>query len=165
MRKISLPDVCFRHSKYDYLASIQPPITCWWWILSPSMINDIVTLSIGSYYFALWIAAFFYTSVHHSMFCSSSWVIAGKSDPISPPRIHIHPDSPASGSQWMKQVVSFDKLKLTNNQLDDNGHVSDWIKQTFLPENLIRSRLLLSAKEGTEVQWKQCASLGAIYDL
>ncbi|XKL67016.1 hypothetical protein PGB90_010436 [Kerria lacca] len=56
-------------------------------------------------------------------FHSSSWVIAGKSDPISPPRIHIHPDSPASGSQWMKQVVSFDKLKLTNNQLDDNGHI------------------------------------------
>ena len=27
------------------------------------------------------------------------------------------------GAQWMKQVVSFDKLKLTNNQLDDNGHV------------------------------------------
>ena len=26
----------------------------------------------------------------------------------------------------MKQVVSFDKLKLTNNQLDDNGHVSQW---------------------------------------
>lgn len=24
----------------------------------------------------------------------------------------------------MKQVVSFDKLKLTNNQMDDNGHVS-----------------------------------------
>lgn len=24
----------------------------------------------------------------------------------------------------MKQVLSFDKLKLTNNQLDDNGHVS-----------------------------------------
>lgn len=24
----------------------------------------------------------------------------------------------------MKQVVSFDKLKLTNNLMDDNGHVS-----------------------------------------
>lgn len=36
----------------------------------------------------------------------------------------MHPDSPAPGSQWMKQLVSFDKLKLTNNQLDDNGHVS-----------------------------------------
>ena len=55
---------------------------------------------------------------------SSSWVVAGKSDPNSPPRIHVHPDSPAKGSQWTKQVVSFDKLKLTNNQLDDNGHVS-----------------------------------------
>ena len=39
-------------------------------------------------------------------------------------RIHVHPDSPAKGAQWMKQVVSFDKLKLTNHQLDDNGHVS-----------------------------------------
>ncbi|XP_026678969.1 T-box transcription factor TBX1-like, partial [Diaphorina citri] len=54
---------------------------------------------------------------------SSSWVVAGKADPISPPRIHVHPDSPASGAQWSKQVVSFDKLKLTNNQLDDNGHI------------------------------------------
>lgn len=56
--------------------------------------------------------------------CSSSWVVAGKADPISPPRIHVHPDSPAPGAAWMKQVVSFDKLKLTNNQLDENGHVS-----------------------------------------
>ncbi|XP_049767264.1 T-box transcription factor TBX1-like [Schistocerca cancellata] len=56
-------------------------------------------------------------------FHSSSWVVAGKADPVSPPRIHVHPDSPASGAQWMKQVVSFDKLKLTNNQLDDNGHI------------------------------------------
>ncbi|XP_069699030.1 T-box transcription factor TBX10-like [Periplaneta americana] len=56
-------------------------------------------------------------------FHSSSWVVAGKADPISPPRIHVHPDSPATGAQWMKQVVSFDKLKLTNNQLDDNGHI------------------------------------------
>jgi len=51
-------------------------------------------------------------------------VVAGKADPISPPRIHVHPDSPAAGSNWMKQIVSFDKLKLTNNQLDENGHVS-----------------------------------------
>lgn len=38
-------------------------------------------------------------------------------------RIHLHPDSPSRGAQWMKQVISFDKLKLTNHQLDDNGHV------------------------------------------
>ncbi|KPJ07764.1 T-box transcription factor TBX1-A [Papilio machaon] len=56
-------------------------------------------------------------------FHSSSWVVAGKADPVSPPRIHVHPDSPAAGAHWMRQLVSFDKLKLTNNQLDDNGHI------------------------------------------
>ncbi|XP_070507621.1 T-box transcription factor TBX10 isoform X2 [Chironomus tepperi] len=56
-------------------------------------------------------------------FHTSSWVVAGKADPISPPRIHVHPDSPASGATWMKQTISFDKLKLTNNQLDDHGHI------------------------------------------
>lgn len=56
-------------------------------------------------------------------FHSSAWVVAGRADPVSPPRIHVHPDSPASGAHWMKQPVSFDKLKLTNNQLDDNGHI------------------------------------------
>ena len=30
-------------------------------------------------------------------FHTSSWVIAGKADPNSPPRIHVHPDSPAKG--------------------------------------------------------------------
>ena len=28
-------------------------------------------------------------------FHTSSWVVAGKADPNSPPRIHVHPDSPA----------------------------------------------------------------------
>ena len=57
-------------------------------------------------------------------FHTSGWVIAGKADPHVPGRIHVHPDSPAKGAHWMKQVVSFDKLKLTNNLLDDNGYVS-----------------------------------------
>ena len=57
-------------------------------------------------------------------FHSSKWLVAGKADPSVPGRVHIHPDSPCSGSQWMKQIVSFDKLKLTNNLMDDNGHVS-----------------------------------------
>ncbi|XP_033628184.1 T-box transcription factor TBX1-like [Asterias rubens] len=56
-------------------------------------------------------------------FHSSSWLVAGKADPEMPGRIHVHPDSPARGAMWMKQIVSFDKLKLTNNLLDDNGHI------------------------------------------
>ena len=68
-------------------------------------------------------------------FHSSAWVVAGRADPVSPPRIHVHPDSPASGTHWMKQPVSFDKLKLTNNQLDDNGHVSFYKLYSLLLKN------------------------------
>nr|SJX71985.1 T-box transcription factor TBX1/10-1 [Nematostella vectensis] len=56
-------------------------------------------------------------------FHSSKWLVAGKADPSVPGRVHIHPDSPCTGAQWMKQIVSFDKLKLTNNLMDDNGHI------------------------------------------
>ncbi|XP_063675952.1 T-box transcription factor TBX10-like isoform X4 [Bolinopsis microptera] len=55
---------------------------------------------------------------------SSRWTVAGKGDPPVPGRNYVHPDSPASGAHWMKQTVSFDKVKLTNNDMDKNGHVS-----------------------------------------
>ncbi|ETN77247.1 T-box [Necator americanus] len=41
-----------------------------------------------------------------------------------PCRTFVHPDSPASGAHWMKGSISFDKIKLTNNQLDQNGHIT-----------------------------------------
>ncbi|XP_051535349.1 T-box transcription factor TBX1 [Myxocyprinus asiaticus] len=56
-------------------------------------------------------------------FHSSSWLVAGRGDVAAPGRVHFHPDSPARGAQWGKQTVSFDRLKLTNNLLDDNGHM------------------------------------------
>ena len=39
--------------------------------------------------------------------------------------MYIHPDSPATGEQWMQKVVSFHKLKLTNNISDKQGLVSE----------------------------------------
>ncbi|KAG7257032.1 hypothetical protein CRUP_000627 [Coryphaenoides rupestris] len=59
-----------------------------------------------------------YRYVYHS----SKWMVAGNADSPVPPRVYIHPDSLASGDTWMRQVVSLDKLKLTNNELDDQGH-------------------------------------------
>uniref|UniRef100_A0A670ZWN2 T-box domain-containing protein n=1 Tax=Pseudonaja textilis TaxID=8673 RepID=A0A670ZWN2_PSETE len=47
----------------------------------------------------------------------------GKAEPRPPCRTYIHPDSPALGSHWMKEPLSFQKLKLTNNTLDQQGHV------------------------------------------
>ncbi|XP_078495614.1 T-box transcription factor Ci-Tbx20 [Ciona intestinalis] len=53
----------------------------------------------------------------------SSWLVAGKADPPLQPRLYLHPDSPLSGAQVCKQMCSFEKLKLTNNELDQNSHV------------------------------------------
>ena len=39
-------------------------------------------------------------------------------------RLYFHPDGPATGSHWMKHDISFHKVKLTNNNMDQNGHVS-----------------------------------------
>lgn len=57
-------------------------------------------------------------------FHNSRWIVAGKADPEMPKRMYIHPDSPATGEQWMAKPVAFNKLKLTNNISDKHGFVS-----------------------------------------
>lgn len=58
-----------------------------------------------------------------SQWNKDQWEVAGKAEPQLPCRTYVHPDSPAPGSHWMKEPVSFQKLKLTNNTLDQHGHV------------------------------------------
>lgn len=55
---------------------------------------------------------------------NGEWIVSGKAEPPHPSRLYIHTDSPATGAQWMRQIVSFQKLKLTNSQVDQQGHVS-----------------------------------------
>jgi len=54
---------------------------------------------------------------------NSDWTIAGKAEPHMPGRLYVHPDSPSTGAQLMRQVISFQKIKLTNNHLDQSGHI------------------------------------------
>uniref|UniRef100_A0A915C8L4 T-box domain-containing protein n=1 Tax=Parascaris univalens TaxID=6257 RepID=A0A915C8L4_PARUN len=56
-------------------------------------------------------------------FHQSKWIVAGPGEAELPSRVHVHSDSPALGAHWMRQAISFDKIKLTNNQLDQNGHI------------------------------------------
>lgn len=56
--------------------------------------------------------------------CVSCRSVTGKAEPAMPGRLYVHPDSPATGAHWSRQLVSFQKLKLTNNHLDPFGHVS-----------------------------------------
>ncbi|KAM8827401.1 T-box-containing protein TBX6L-like isoform 2-T2 [Spinachia spinachia] len=51
------------------------------------------------------------------------WEAAGKAEPQPPCRTYMHPDSPALGCHWMKQPLSFLRMKLTNNTLDQHGHI------------------------------------------
>ncbi|XP_029201708.2 T-box transcription factor TBX20-like isoform X2 [Acropora millepora] len=53
----------------------------------------------------------------------STWLVAGKADPPAPVRLYMHPDSPFTGEQLLKQIISFEKVKLTNNDGDRNGHL------------------------------------------
>ncbi|XP_075588884.1 uncharacterized protein LOC124497325 isoform X5 [Dermatophagoides farinae] len=79
-------------------------------------------------------------------FHNSRWVMAGKADPEMPKRMYIHPDSPSTGEQWMQKVVSFHKLKLTNNIADKHGFVSRFqlISNSFIHFQLIFQTILNS---------------------
>ncbi|XP_050333371.1 T-box protein 2-like [Bactrocera neohumeralis] len=56
-------------------------------------------------------------------FSGSHWIPAGGAEPQSPQRMFLHPDSPATGAHWQSQAIIFNKVKLTNNTLDSNGHI------------------------------------------
>ncbi|XP_064192894.1 MAX dimerization protein MGA a isoform X2 [Anguilla rostrata] len=61
------------------------------------------------------------------------WEVTGKAEPHVLGRVFIHPDSPSSGHYWMQNPISFYKLKLTNNTLDQEGHVILHSKHRYLP--------------------------------
>lgn len=52
---------------------------------------------------------------HRYKFQDGEWMIAGKGEPQPPSRMSFHPDSPSLGSKWMKNTISFHKLKLSNS--------------------------------------------------
>ena len=63
-------------------------------------------------------------------FHDSEWVITGKAEPMGSERgrLYVHPDSPATGAVWEKQLITFQKCKITNNHLDQLNYVSEFIE-------------------------------------
>lgn len=59
-------------------------------------------------------------------FHDSEWVVTGKAEPLGSDRgrLYLHPDTPSSGAKWEKQLLTFQKCKITNNHLDQLGFVS-----------------------------------------
>ncbi|XP_033911373.3 T-box transcription factor TBX21 [Acipenser ruthenus] len=59
---------------------------------------------------------------HHWRYQGGKWVQCGKAECNMPGnRRYMHPDSPNSGAHWMRQEISFGKLKLTNNKGGSNN--------------------------------------------
>lgn len=83
----------------------------------------------------------------------SSWLVAGKADPPAPNRLYAHPDSPYSGEQLRKQVVSFEKVKLTNNEMDKNGQVIGNIFHNFVNKYLKTPQTLFGHLTATRFQF------------
>lgn len=66
---------------------------------------------------------------HRWKYLNGCWVSGGKGDPLPPSCVYVHPDSPNYGSHWMKQAVSFCRVKLTNKI---NGKVQGKVRQITL---------------------------------
>ncbi|KAB5577190.1 hypothetical protein PDJAM_G00214010 [Pangasius djambal] len=59
---------------------------------------------------------------NHWRFQGGKWVPCGKADTnVTGNRVYMHPDSPNTGAHWMRQEISFGKLKLTNNKGASNN--------------------------------------------
>jgi hypothetical protein len=62
-------------------------------------------------------------------FQGGKWVSCGRSNQNSDSnqpssgKVYLHPDSPNTGAHWMKNEIVFNKLKLTNNKSNPDGHI------------------------------------------
>jgi hypothetical protein len=57
-------------------------------------------------------------------YVNSEWLSVGKGDSHDPSQmVHVHPDSPANGKQWMRDKVHFKKVKLTNDKNTRKAYV------------------------------------------
>lgn len=70
-----------------------------------------------------------YRYVYHS----SKWMVSGTGDNMFKPQKYSHPDCPMDGNLINSQIISFERLKLTNNERSRNGQVSLLSMQRFLP--------------------------------
>ncbi|XP_062859832.1 T-box transcription factor TBX21 [Trichomycterus rosablanca] len=87
---------------------------------------------------------------HHWRYQGGKWVQCGKAEGNMPGnRVYMHPDSPNTGSHWMRQEVSFGKLKLTNNKGSSNNTAQMIVLQS-LHKYQPRLHIMEVKEDGTE---------------
>ncbi|XP_050722816.1 T-box transcription factor TBX10-like isoform X1 [Eriocheir sinensis] len=75
------------------------------------------------------------TRRYRYVYPSSRWMVAGTGEPLGEQTPYIHPDSPATGVQWMATpAIAFDRLKLTNNRTREaQGQIVLHSMQKYVP--------------------------------
>ncbi|XP_061911073.1 T-box transcription factor TBX21 [Entelurus aequoreus] len=87
---------------------------------------------------------------HHWRYQGGKWVQCGKAEGNMPGnRTYVHPDSPNTGAHWMRQEVSFSKLKLTNNKGSTNN-VAQMIVLQSLHKYQPRLHVVEAKEDGSE---------------
>nr|XP_020460476.1 T-box transcription factor TBX21 [Monopterus albus] len=87
---------------------------------------------------------------HHWRYQGGKWVQCGKAEGNMPGnRMYMHPDSPNTGTHWMRQEVSFSKLKLTNNKGSTNN-VTQMIVLQSLHKYQPRLHIVEVKEDGSE---------------
>ncbi|KAH7680154.1 T-box protein 12 [Aphelenchoides avenae] len=82
----------------------------------------------------------------------SAWQQAGKAEPNPPSRLYKNPDCPYTGKQLTTQTVTFEKAKLTNNDVGDGkvGHLILNSMHKYIPRiHLVRRDKSQTDKLGT----------------
>lgn len=57
-------------------------------------------------------------------YMNGDWVTGGKAEPPPTYNLYSHPEAPNYGRHWMKEEISFSKVKLTNKPSPQKGQVS-----------------------------------------
>lgn len=87
---------------------------------------------------------------NHWRFQGGKWVTCGKADNnMQGNKIYVHPESPNTGAHWMRQEISFGKLKLTNNK-GANTNTAQMIVLQSLHKYQPRLHIVEVSDDGTE---------------
>ncbi|KAM9852539.1 eomesodermin-like [Aulostomus maculatus] len=87
---------------------------------------------------------------NHWRFQGGKWVTCGKADNSGQGnKMYIHPESPNTGAHWMRQEISFSKLKLTNNK-GTNHNISQMIVLQSLHKYQPRLHIVEVTEDGVE---------------
>ncbi|KAF5906346.1 T-box transcription factor TBX21, partial [Clarias magur] len=100
---------------------------------------------------------------HHWRYQGGKWVQCGKAEGNMPGnRMYMHPDSPNTGNHWMRQEVSFGKLKLTNNKGSSNNMAQMIVLQS-LHKYQPRLHIMEVKEDGTEDPFRNCKAQTFIF--